>query len=269
MDGHDEAVSLGFGGEVAELYQQYRRDYPASVVDAVMHAFSLTDHDTVIDLGCGTGQLTVPFASRVRAVVGVDPEPDMLVRARRTAVEQGTANVAWMLGSDTDMPALGSFFGRGSVGAVTIGQALHWMDEEALFPALMPLFRTGGGIAVVTNGTPLWLQDNDWSRGLRGCLERWFGVELSGRCGTDEASQRRYREGLTAAGYEVGEARVDYTDDMTFEQLVGGVYSAFSVEDLPAPEERPRFADQVRRAIHPQTRFSEHVRVAVLLGRVG
>ena len=76
-------VDLGFRGEVADLYHRYRHGYPAAVIDALAGAFGLTGQDVVVDLGCGNGQLTLPMARRVRAVVRVDPEPDMLRRARR------------------------------------------------------------------------------------------------------------------------------------------------------------------------------------------
>ena len=57
----------------------------------------------VLDLGCGTGQLTLPIAARVRVVIGMDPEPDMLERAREVGRERGAANVTWILGADTDI----------------------------------------------------------------------------------------------------------------------------------------------------------------------
>ncbi|GAA5189801.1 hypothetical protein GCM10023322_43330 [Rugosimonospora acidiphila] len=79
-------MSLGFGGEVAGYYARYRRGYPPAAVDAIVKAFALGTDDVVLDLGCGTGQLTLPLAERVRAVV--DPEPDMLVLARRAAEAQ-------------------------------------------------------------------------------------------------------------------------------------------------------------------------------------
>ena len=172
-------MSLGFGGEVAHFYQRYRRGYPAAVFDALVDAFALTVDDIVLDLGCGTGQLALPIAARVRAVVGVDPEPDMLVCARQAGTEQGVTNVSWMLGADTDLPAAGALLGGRTVGAITIGQALHWMDYEALFQNVALLTRDGGGVAVVTNGTPLWLQESAWSRALRGCLEQWLGRKLT------------------------------------------------------------------------------------------
>lgn len=261
-------VELGFSGEVADLYHRYRHGYPDAVIDALIDAFGLNSQDMVVDLGCGTGQLTLPTARRVRAVVGVDPEPDMLRRARQAARDLDVPNVSWMLGADTDIPALRCLLGDRSAGAVTVGQALHWMDHADLFRAIVPLVRAGGGIAVVTNGTPLWLQDTDWSRALRGFLGRWLETKLTFACGTDEDSQRRYREDLAAAGFQVLSTAVDYVADLDLDQLVGGVYSALGETRLPPPDQRPAFAAQVRAALAPHDHFSEHVHVAILAGKV-
>src|SRR5215475_9095125 len=136
-------------------------------------AFELTSRDVVVDIGCGTGQLTLPLAPRVRAVVGMDPEPDMLALARRAAGAANLLNTSWVLGADTDVPALAALLGQRSVAAATVGTALHWMRPEDLFPALVLLLRPGGG--VLTNGVPLWSQDSDWSRRLRQFLRGWLG----------------------------------------------------------------------------------------------
>ncbi|HEY6478934.1 MAG TPA: class I SAM-dependent methyltransferase [Streptosporangiaceae bacterium] len=261
-------MALGFGGEVAEFYHAYRHGYPAAVIDALTGAFGLDAEDLVVDLGCGTGQLALPLAPRVRAIIGMDPEPDMLRRARQAARDASVSNVNWMLGADADLPALRGLLGDRSAAMVSIGQALHWMSHEELFRSARPLVRPGGGIAVVTNGTPLWLQDSAWSRGLRGFLERWLGNEVTFRCGTDEESQRRYGDALAQAGYEVSRAGVDYVVELSLEQVVGGVYSAMPVGRLPAPDQRADFAGQVRAAVGPQDRFSEPVHVALLIGRI-
>jgi ubiquinone/menaquinone biosynthesis C-methylase UbiE len=255
---------LGFGGEVPGFYHQYRRGYPPAVIDTLAGAFGLTGDDVVIDLGCGTGQLTLPIARRVRAVAGVDPEPGMLARARRAAAEQGVANVCWVLGADTDVPALAALLGERRAGAVTIGQALHWMGYRELIPALVRLLRPGGGIAVITNGTPMWLQDSPWSRALRSFLEQWLGTSLTRTCGTDDASQQSYSDIMADAGLEVTEARYDYTGDLDLDHLIGGLYSAMP---LPPPEQRAAFAGQVRRAVAPHAPFTEPVPVRMLLGR--
>jgi hypothetical protein len=59
--------------------------------------------------------------------------------ARSPSTTTGTGAVCW------DRP----------VAIVTIAQALHWMQAPELFRAAAPLIRPGGGVAVVTNGTPL------------------------------------------------------------------------------------------------------------------
>jgi hypothetical protein len=141
------------------------------------------------------------------------------------------------------------------------------MAYGALFRTLAPLVRTGGGIAVVTNGVPAWQHDTEWSRAVRGCLERWLGTSLTHTCGTDAASQQRYADGLRAAGFDVHTTSVDYTDEIDLDQLVGGLYSAFSAEQLPTPEQRPMFAEQIRQALQPLERVSEPVNVAILIGR--
>jgi SAM-dependent methyltransferase len=156
----------GFGGEVPAFYHAYRHGYPTAVIDALVDAFELTGQDVVVDFGCGTGQLTLPMAERVSAVVGMDPEPDMLSRARRAGHDAGISNVSWKRGADTDLAGLRGLFGGQPVGAVTVAQALHWMRRDLLFREVAGLVRPGGGIAVVTNGTPLWLQETGWSRAL-------------------------------------------------------------------------------------------------------
>ncbi|MFJ9896044.1 class I SAM-dependent methyltransferase [Streptomyces sp. NPDC091280] len=261
-------MSVGFSGEVAEYYAKYRRGYPPPVVEALRAAFALDTDDVVLDLGCGTGQLAVPLAAQVRSVIGMDPEPDMLRLAEETAAGQGVRNATWVLGADSDVPALGALLGPGSLAMTVIGQALHWMRYEDLFRTLAPLFRPGGGVAVVANGTPLWLQDSAWSRALRSCLEDHFGTRLEATCGSAAQDRRRYAEALRAAGFTaVRETAIDYDAELTLDEIVGGVYSALSADRLPTQEDRPAFAERVHRSLPPGP-YLEGVRVSVLVGRV-
>src|SRR5262249_2950887 len=127
-------MGLGFGGEVAESYARYRRGYPSVVLDAVVAAFGLTSPDVVVDLGCGTGQLTLPLARRVGVVVGVDPEPDMLRVGRRAAAASCRTSAGCSARTPTS-PRWPRCSVR-SVAAVTIGTALHWMRPAELFATL-------------------------------------------------------------------------------------------------------------------------------------
>jgi SAM-dependent methyltransferase len=266
---HSAFMTVGFSGEVAEYYAKFRRAYPEQALDFLHDYFSLTPEDSVLDLGCGTGQLALPLAHRVRSVIGMDPEPDMLRLAREAAGERGVRNATWVLGADTDIPALGTLLGHASSLAMTVvGQALHWMRHDELFRDLLPLFRAGGGIAVMANGAPLWLQDTAWSRALRACLEQHFETELTASCGTADQDRIRYAQALEDAGFsDVRSTTVSYTDELTFQQVIGGLYSAIPAEQLPAADQRPAFEDTIRKAVPHAEPFPEQVHVSVLVGR--
>ncbi|MCZ7437703.1 class I SAM-dependent methyltransferase [Micromonospora sp. WMMC241] len=259
-------MTSGFSGEVATYYARHRRGYPPEVLDALTATFHLGAEDTVIDLGCGTGQLSIPLAARIGAVLGVDPEPDMLALARSAGVEAGTTNATWMLGGDRDLPALSRSLGGRTVGALTVAVAIHFMDRDTLFEAVRPLLRPGGGIAVVTNGAPLWLQNTAWSEALRGCLERLFGHPVTASCQTDEAGRRRNREALVRAGYRYAETCVEYDAPLTVDDMVGGVLSAMSADSLPSVQQRAEFASEVREALGGTDEVTERVRVWLQYG---
>ena len=266
-------TSPSFAGTVAEHYAQFRRGYPAEVVDHVMGTLGLDRHSRVLDLGCGTGQLTLPLAARTRAVLGVDPEPDMLRLARRSALAGGVANAGWLLGADGDLAGLVPLLGEHSFDGVTIGQALHWMDPPGLFRTLERLLRPEGRVAVIANGTPVWLQDTVWSRALRAHLETWLGVELRAWCGTDPATRREYGRLLMDAGFaDVGETVVEYAEELTFAQVVGSVYSAMGPEQVPHSADREVFEQRLRGTFAEASvaePFVEAVAVRVLVGRNG
>ncbi|MCL7456513.1 class I SAM-dependent methyltransferase [Micromonospora echinofusca] len=259
-------MRASFSGEVATYYARHRRGYPPEVLDALVGAFGLDADDTVVDLGCGTGQLSLPLAARVGAVVGVDPEPDMLVLARQAALDAATVNSTWLLGSDSDLPALGRLLGERTIGALTAAVAIHFMDRDALFRAARPLLRPGGGVAVVTNGAPLWLQDADWSRALRECLERLLGHPVTATCQTDEAGRLRNRDALVRVGYRYAETSVRYDAPLTVDDMVGGVFSAMSADRLPSTQGRTAFAAEVRDALGGRDEVTERVRVWLQFG---
>lgn len=63
-------------------------------------------------------------------------------------------------------------------------------------------------------------------------------------------------------------AAVDYVADLNLEQVAGGVLSAIPVDELPAADQRQGFVEQLGQALGERDHFREHVRVAVVAGRV-
>lgn len=77
---------------------------------------------SIVDLGCGTGILTVTFARQGRTVVGVDPSASMLAYARRRI---GTAGVNWIVGDSRSIPA-----GLFDYAVMTGNVAQHMSDPD-------------------------------------------------------------------------------------------------------------------------------------------
>lgn len=243
-----------FAGSVADHYLSYRRDVPADLAARIVAAFELGSGDVVCDLGCGTGQVVAPLAPHVGAVVAVDPEPDMLEGLRTRRLE----HVVPVAGRDVDLDRLAAEYGP--FAAVTVGNALHWMDEPAVIAAARAAVRPGGGLAIVTQGPPLWLADTDWSRALRTMLESHLGP-LSSTCGTDDVALEA-RTSLVGRSFR----RVQIVDEMRpqgvdADWVIGHLRSAMSPADEP-----DEFEHTVRATLASFRTLVEPLRVTIVLG---
>jgi SAM-dependent methyltransferase len=121
----------------AEVYERARPEYPADAVERMLPA----DARTVLDLGAGTGKLTRALATRGLEVFAVDPAPKMLDQLR-TAIPGATVSA----GTAEDIPLADA-----SVDAVVVGQAWHWVDQDAAIPSVARVLRPGGTLGLIWN----------------------------------------------------------------------------------------------------------------------
>ena len=75
---------------------------PDGVIEAAMRAVRPWDGATVLDVGCGTGFHLPRFAAGAAAVIGVEPHPPLLARARRRTAD--LANVTVLDGTAQRLP---------------------------------------------------------------------------------------------------------------------------------------------------------------------
>jgi 2-polyprenyl-3-methyl-5-hydroxy-6-metoxy-1,4-benzoquinol methylase len=90
------------------LSKEAKADFFATGQDHVRHVLDVcrrhfdaayTPH-RVLDFGCGTGRLTIPFAEIAREVVGVDVSDSMLAEAGRNCAARGIVNALFTKSSD-------------------------------------------------------------------------------------------------------------------------------------------------------------------------
>lgn len=128
--------ALSFGA-AADVYERSRPPYPAAAIDWLLPS----DARRVLDLGAGTGKLTRLLCARGLDVIAVEPSSGMREQLTRTApaarVLDGTAE---------HIP-----LGEGTVDAVLVAQAWHWVDPRQAVPEVARVLRPGGALGMLWN----------------------------------------------------------------------------------------------------------------------
>jgi SAM-dependent methyltransferase len=185
----------------AGYYDRYRLPYPkAMLADLTEHAH-VSEHGRLLDLACGTGQLTFPLRRRFAEVWSVDQEPDMvdLVRTKAAAMREG--HIRPVLSSAESLDVEPEYFEL-----AVIGNAFHRLDRDRVARRVLGWLTSGGHLALCWSSGP-WTGEADWQRALAETLARWratLGAEQRIPDGWDAARQRRPDEQVLAeAGFEV------------------------------------------------------------------
>ncbi len=105
----------------------------------LMARISLENPVSIVDLGCGPGNVTAILAERFpkAQIQGIDSSQEMLARASEIK------GIGWQQGD------VASWQPESSVSLIFSNAALHWIpDHENLFPRLLSLLEPGGQLAV-------------------------------------------------------------------------------------------------------------------------
>jgi ubiquinone/menaquinone biosynthesis C-methylase UbiE len=136
----DESLFAG----AARYYEQGRLPYAPGLADAFARSLALDGRGRLLDVGCGPGKVTLLLAPLFEAVVGLDPDPEMLLCASRAAAEQGIGNASWVRERAEALPA-----GLGSFRVVTFAASFHWMDRPRVASAVATMLDPGGAVVQV------------------------------------------------------------------------------------------------------------------------
>ena len=131
----------------AAHYVGGRPRYSAHLEAVLTSELGLDGSGRLLDVGCGPGILAVRLAGLFDAVVGVDPDADMLAEAGRQAALAGRRDIRWVRGRAEDLPGLAP----GPYRLVTFGQSFHWTDERSVAEAVYDMLEPGGAMVMVVH----------------------------------------------------------------------------------------------------------------------
>jgi SAM-dependent methyltransferase len=227
-------------GAISDQYAQFRPPPPPEVLDVLLPA----DANAVVDVGAGTGNLTLLLVERVQHVTAVEPDPRMR-RVLEERVPQATALDA----RAEQMP-----LPDGSQDAVLASSAWHWVDARRAVPEAARVLRAGGRLGVIWSSPD---REQDW------VVRLWSMMRPDGPALGRERKRRQLRlpAGVPFAPAH-GPLAVRFARRFTKAQMLGlaGTYSG--VITLPA-KQRHDFLAQLEDRLEAEHRFADPAGIEV------
>jgi SAM-dependent methyltransferase len=138
-------------------YDRYRSRYPGDVVASVIRDAGIQAGTRVLEIGCGTGQLSVPIADRGAELVAVELGGNLARFARTNLSPYPNARVEVSAFEDWPLPSE-------PFDAVVSANAFHWVDPDVRFSKSALALVPGGTLTIghahhVRGGTPGFFED--------------------------------------------------------------------------------------------------------------
>ena len=152
-------------GALASEYDRARPGYPTRLVEAASRRARLRSGSPVLEIGCGTGQLTRSLAGRGYEVHALEPDPRMAQRARAALSTVVTGHrprveIAEQTIEDSDLP-------DSAHDAAFSASAFHWVDPAIGWVKVARALRPGGRFTLLSH---LIVEDTWSSASMRGLL---------------------------------------------------------------------------------------------------
>jgi len=130
-----------FDGIAAE-YDRHRPAYPDELVDRAVQLAGIGSGDQVLEVGCGTGQLTRSLLARGLHVTALEPGANLIALARQNLAGAGAVEFVNAQFEDALLP--GEQFQ-----AVFSASAFHWADPEVSWQRAADVLVPGGTLALM------------------------------------------------------------------------------------------------------------------------
>ena len=141
----DAALARSYGkvfNEVAVEYDRNRPSYPDALVDQACEVAGIRDGGRVLEIGCGTGQLTRSLLERGLRVTALDPGDQLIGIAEENLRDAGDVEFIRARLEDIQLPGE-------SYQAVFSASAIHWVDPDLSWGKIADALAPSGTLALI------------------------------------------------------------------------------------------------------------------------
>jgi ubiquinone/menaquinone biosynthesis C-methylase UbiE len=128
--------------EIAAEYDRHRPTYPSELVDQACQVAGIGSGDQVLEVGCGSGQLTRGLLARGLHVTALEPGKSLLALARQNLEGAGAVEFVNAQFEDALLP-------REQFQAVFSASAFHWVDPKVSWQKTADVLVPDGTLALV------------------------------------------------------------------------------------------------------------------------
>jgi 2-polyprenyl-3-methyl-5-hydroxy-6-metoxy-1,4-benzoquinol methylase len=128
---------------VAEAYDRHRPAYPDALIDQACQVGGLGPGATVLEIGCGTGQLTCSLLARGLRVTAIEPGEQLIARARDQLGNAGEVEFVNRRLEEASLP-------HAHYSAAFSASAIHWVDPEVSWRMTADALVDGGTLALIS-----------------------------------------------------------------------------------------------------------------------
>lgn len=137
----------------ASLYEEVRPGYPNALFLDIIKFSEISEGSKILEIGCGTGQATLPFAQQGYAIHCIELGANLAAIAKHKLKAYPKAQVS--VGNFEEFPLKEKTFDL-----VVSATAFHWIDPEVGYQKAADVLKPNGTLALFWNKPVQTIQDS-------------------------------------------------------------------------------------------------------------